>query len=145
MKINGGHNYKIDDKQLTEIINKNVKPVDSEFTIEFNIFCKIRTLKNIIIKNNPHEPTCKFNVVYLQQMGMYRLDRTDFIEERFRHQSVKKHLREEHNIALIKPTALLQSVEVLYQDRSKQELLVMEELFIDDRNLILKRRVEIEC
>ena len=31
-------NYKIDEKQLTEIIKKNVKPVDTEFSIELNIF-----------------------------------------------------------------------------------------------------------
>ena len=46
-------NYKIDKKQLTEIIKKNVKPADSEFSIELNIFYKIRKLKNTIIKHNP--------------------------------------------------------------------------------------------
>ena len=41
-------NYKIDKKHLTEIIKKNVKPVDTEFSIQLNIFYKIRKLKNII-------------------------------------------------------------------------------------------------
>ena len=47
-------------KHLTEIINKNVKPVGTEFSIELNIFYKIRKLKNIIIKNYPHKPA--FNI-----------------------------------------------------------------------------------
>ena len=51
-------NYKIDEKQL----KKNAKPVDTEFSIELNIFYKIRRKK--IIKNNHHKPTCKYNVVY---------------------------------------------------------------------------------
>ena len=65
-------------------------------------------------------------------------------EERFRqHQSVKKRLAgEEHNIALIKPNELLQSVEVLNQGRSKQELLVMEALFITDRKPPLNSQEE---
>ena len=49
-------------KHLTEIIKKNVKPkepVGTEFSIELNIFYKIRKLKNIIIKNYPHKPTFK--------------------------------------------------------------------------------------
>ena len=50
MKINGGHNYKIDDKQLTHIINKNVKPVNSEFSIEFNIFAKFEHLRILLLK-----------------------------------------------------------------------------------------------
>ena len=54
-------NYKIDE---TEIIKKNVRPDDTEFSIELNIFYKIQNLKNIIIKNNPLEPTSKFNIVY---------------------------------------------------------------------------------
>ena len=57
-------NNKIGEKLLTEIIKKNVKPVDTEFLIELNILYTIRTLKNIIIKNNTHKPTRKFNVVY---------------------------------------------------------------------------------
>ena len=40
-------NYKIDE---TEIIKKNVRPDDTEFSIELNIFYKIQNLKNIIIK-----------------------------------------------------------------------------------------------
>ena len=36
-------NYKIDEKQLTEIIKKNVKPVDTEFSIELIFFLQIST------------------------------------------------------------------------------------------------------
>ena len=38
-------NYKIDEKQLTEIIKKNVKPVERNVSINLNIFYKIRKLK----------------------------------------------------------------------------------------------------
>ena len=56
---------------------------------------------------------------------------------------MKKHLAgEEHNIARIKPNELLQSVEVLNQGRSKQELLVMEVLFITDRKPPLNSQEE---
>ena len=49
-------NYKIDEKQLTEIIKQNVKPVDSSVSLNLNIFYKVRKL-NIDIINNPHNPT----------------------------------------------------------------------------------------
>ena len=54
----------------------------------------------------------------------------------------EKHLREEHNIARIKPSELLQSVDVLYQGSSKQELSVMEALFIADRKPPLNSQEE---
>ena len=44
--------------------------------------------------------------------------------------------------ALIKPSALLQSVDVLYQGSSAQELLVMEALFIADRKPPLNSQEE---
>ena len=63
------------------------------------------------------------------------------LEERFTHQSHKKHLREEHNISRIKLSEL-RSVEVLYLGRSKQELLVTEALFIADRKSSLNSQEE---
>ena len=42
-------NYKIDEKQLTEIMKKNVKTVDSDHSIEINIFYKIRKFQSILI------------------------------------------------------------------------------------------------
>ena len=42
-------------------------------------------------------------------------------------------MMEAYNLARIKPSELLQSVEVLYQGWNKQELLVMEAFFIADR------------
>ena len=143
-------NYKIDEKQLTEIIKKNVKPVDSNVSINLNIFYKIRKLKNIIITNNPHKPTCRFNVVYQYTCNLGECNSLTYIgyteqtlEERFRqHQSVKKHIREIHNIARIKTSELLESVEILHRGRSKQELLVMEALFIADRKPPLNSQEE---
>ena len=107
-------NYKIDEKQVTEIIKKNVKPVDSNVSINLNIFYKIRKLKNIVIINNPHKPTCRFNAVYQYTCNKGECNSQTYIgyteqtlEERFRqHRSVKKHMRETHNIARIKTNRL---------------------------------------
>ena len=57
------YNYKIDEKQLTEIIKKNVKPVDTEFSIELIFFTNF-DWRILLLKNNHHKPTCKYNVVY---------------------------------------------------------------------------------
>ena len=137
-------------KQLTEIIKKNVKPVDSNVSINLYIFYKIRKLKNIVITNNPHKPTSRFNVVYQYTYNKGECNSQTYIgytehmsEERFRqHQSVKKHMREVHNVVRIKTCELLESVEILHQGRSKQELLVMEALFIADRKPPLNSQLE---
>ena len=130
---------------------KNVKPVESNVSINLNIFYKIRKLKSIVIINNPNKPACSFNVVYQYTCNKGESNSQTYIgyteqtlEERFRqHQSVKKHMREAHNIARIKTSELLESVEILHGvPCSKQELLVMEALFIAIRKPPLNSQEE---
>ena len=142
-------NYKIDEQQLTEIIKKNVKTVDIDHSIKLKIFYKIRKLKSILIRNNPHKSECKYNVVYQYNCNEGECNSQIYIgyteqtlEERFRqHQSIIKHLNEVHRVTRRKPSEL-QSVEVLHHGTNKQELLIMEALFIADRKPTLNSREE---
>ena len=53
----------MDEKKVTEILRKNVKPVDIDYSFELNIFYESRKLKCIIIRNNPHKSASKNNVM----------------------------------------------------------------------------------
>ena len=64
------------------------------------------------------------------------------LEDRFRkHQSVMKHLLDVHNMKM-KPKQILKLVEILYQGRNRQELLIMEALFIAERKPLLNNQEE---
>jgi hypothetical protein len=132
-------NYKLEEKQIANIVTKNVIPVNKDDMVQLNVFYKIGKLKNVLIKNNPHKRTAEFNVVYrytcnegeCNSRHTYIGYTEQTLQERFKqHQSVLKHLREEHNIRKIKPSDILQSVEVLYRGTGKQDLIVMEALYI---------------
>ena len=76
-------NYKFDEKQLTEIIKKNVKPVDTEFSNELFFFkfdFRILLLKITLISLHVNIMMCtnimttKWNVI----TNIYLVHRTDF-------------------------------------------------------------------
>ena len=51
------------------------------------------------------------------------------------------HILDVHNIKM-KPKDILKSVEILYQGRNRQELRIMEALFIAERKLFLNNQEE---
>ena len=129
-------NYKIDEKQLTEIM-KNVKTIDCDHSIELNIFLQNQKIEEYLNRNNPHKSACKYKVVYQYNCNEGECNSQIYIgyteqtlEERFQqHQSIIKHLNEVHRVTRRKPSEL-QSIEVLHNGTNKQELLIMEALFI---------------
>ena len=52
-----------------------------------------------------------------------------------------KHLLDVHNVKM-KPTDILKSVQILYKGRNRQELLIMEALFITERKPLLNNQEE---
>lgn len=143
-------NYKIEEKQLKDLLLKHVKPVNENDILELNIFYRIRKLKSFFIKNNPHKRNSEFNVVYQYTCNEGECNSQQYIgyteqtlEDRFRqHQSVIKHLREAHNVTKRKPSEILKSVEVLYRGSGRQELLVMEALMIAEKKPLLNNQEE---
>ena len=142
-------NYKIDEKHLNAVVKKNVTPVDKTFSIDLNIFNKGKKLKNILMKNKSYKSTSNYNVVYQYTCSTGGCNFLKYIgyteqtlEDRFRqHQSVMKHLLDVHNMKM-KRKDILKSVEILYQGRNMQELLIMEALFIVERKLLLNNQEE---
>ena len=46
--------YKQDEKQLTQIIHRNVRAADNNGKVKLNIYYKNKKLSNLLIKNNIH-------------------------------------------------------------------------------------------
>ena len=124
-------NYKLEEKQIRDIIKKNVKARNDDKQVKLEIYYKIRKLRNVVIVNNPHKRETEYNVVYqykcnkgeCQSQEKYIGYTEQTLQDRFRqHQSVLKHLKDKHNINREKPNDILQSVTILYRSSTKQEL-----------------------
>lgn len=140
-------NYKVEEKQLKTIIEKNVQPVDDNHHISLRIYYKNKKLHNLFIRNKPistNEVSDRHHVVYLyecKQAGCnakhtYIGYTTCTVGERFRSHtqtgSIKKHLVETHGITRIPKSDLLQTTKVLKTCNSVGYLRMTEAMMIKD-------------
>ena len=73
--------------------------------------------------------------------GRFRQHQSAKPTRRIKHLPSMKHLQDVHNIKM-KPKDILKSVEILYQGRNRQELLIMEAVFIAERKPLLNNQEE---
>jgi len=150
-------NYKIEEKQLRNIINSNVKPNIEDTVISLEIFYRNRKLRNLFIRNKPvktNEISDRHSVVY-----RYTCDKegcnasqtyigytTCTISDRFKmhavNGSIKTHLIQVHGINKIPKTDLIKCVDILRQCTSRQELLMTEAILIKDMKPSLNSQQE---
>lgn len=132
-------NYKVEEKQLQNIINQNIKPTPNT-EIRLLIYYKNMKLKNIVMRNKYHKPEDDFNVVYRytckvdechsSYIGYTEATLTERMRNHTQHGSIIKHLQERHNIAKQKTKELLECVQVIGRANNKSELLLMEAIKI---------------
>ena len=141
--------YKIEEKHLESIVQKNVKPIDEERQISIKIYYKCKKVKSLFIKNNPQKEKVPFNVVYQYTCNFAECNSAKYIgytEQtlygRFKqHKSVKEHLSRIHDTRFI-CKEVLDSVEILRHCNNKQQLLIYEALFIKERKPELNSQEE---
>ena len=144
----------MDEKQLSDIIQRNLAPSDYNTNIKLHIYYRNKKLKNLIVHNRFYKATEQFSVVY-----QYTCDRGEYnssqkyieytestITERMRnhaqHGSIINHLRECHSISKIKTVELLKSVKILARGATKQELLILEAFHIKEEQPSLNGQKE---
>ena len=94
------------------------------------------------MKNNLNKPAEPFNVVYMYSCDQVPCNTAQYcyvgmttttIKERFKqHLSIKKHYRENHNIN-ITGSQMIKNVQVLATLHNKQDLTLMEALYIHQK------------
>ena len=99
-------------------------------------------LKQLVINNKFHPPKEDFNVVYRYKCTQEECHSSYIgyteatVKERMRNHaqngSIIKHLREVHDIRKIATTEMMKSVEILARGNTKNELLILEALFIKE-------------
>ena len=150
-------NYKVEEKQLQTIIDKNVKPVDENSHINLRIYYKNKKLHNLFIKNKPrsnNDTSDRHHVVYLYQCNQagcnakhtYIGYTTCTVGERFRSHtqtgSIKKHLVEAHGITRIPKRDLLETTKVLKTCNSVGHMRMTESMLIKELKPTLNSQEE---
>lgn len=136
-------NYKLEERQLREIIEKNVEATDERKKVKLNIFYKNKKLSNLLISNRFHKLTEEYNVVYRYECNLEECNSLSYIGytestlvERMRnhgqHGSIIRHLREVHGIPKMKTVDLVKNTVVIGRANTRRELLLMEALLIKD-------------
>jgi hypothetical protein len=141
-------NYKQDEKQLRDVIEKTMAPSDPTEKVKLNIYYQNRKVRNLFIKNNVHnnsgDVAKRHHVVYQYScvrdscnttIPMYIGYTTCSVSERFRmhtqnSSSIKKHLQEHHGINKTTTAELLTDVKILKNSSSKTDLIFYEALLI---------------
>ena len=115
-------NYKAEEKKLHEIIEKHVKPTNSESSVKLTIYYRNRKLKDMIIKNKPKrtlDEQKRHHVVYQyscnlagcnapQYIGYTTCTLYDRFGQHTQSGSIKKHRSEKHEILRTTRRELLQ-------------------------------------
>lgn len=146
--------YKQQEESLKCIIGKNVIPVNTEKKVTLNIYYKNKTLKNLLIVNNPHkmEPELRSHVVYQyvcskeacmasKYIGYTECSLTLRMRNHAQNGSILKHNLEKHRHK-ITTNEILSDVEILRQFNSKDELIIAEALLIKEHNPSLNGQLE---
>ena len=140
-------NYKQDEHQLKNLIQRQLKPATNNSKISLIIFYKSKTIKNLFIKNKQfshNDIGSRHHVVYqyaCTKQGCSTLQNNCYIgytecslTDRFRthtqnKSSIKKHLLEVHDIQRIKTVELLEDVKILKTGNNLTDLLFYEALY----------------
>ena len=152
-------NYKQDEKQLKEILNKNVYPANTDSKIKLIIYYKNRKLSNLFILNNTHrkeQPVadqhhCVFQYVCNRDgcnaAQTYIGFTTCSIASRFQYlirnsSSIKKHLKGVLNIDKVAMADLIPNVSIVKYSSDKRDLMFYEALLIRENQPTLNSQVE---
>ena len=141
-------NYKVEERQLEDIIKKHVHTTNEEKVLKLSIYYKNKKLKNLFIKNNiannNNDHTQRHHVVYqytCDQGGcntphQYIGYTTCTLHERFKMHtqtgSIKRHLQECHAIPKIPRKQLLAATKILKYCPKRRNLIMTEAVLIKD-------------
>lgn len=140
-------NYKTEEKQLEQIVQRNIHPVTPTDEIKLIIYYKNRKLKDLFIRNKPRiqqvNTSDRHHVVYeysctrdgCSSAPKRYVGYTEAtIWERFgmhtQTGSIKKHLVEEHEVNRIPRRDLIKDVKILRTCSSKRDLVFTEAILI---------------
>ena len=142
--------YKQEEKSIQKAIDYNIKE-KQDYTILLHIYYKNKKVKNMFVKNNQFKATEQHNVVYeylcneghcSNVRNSYIGHTTTTIKERFKqHSSIKKHYRESHN-RNITGSEMIQNVNILAHQHNKQELIILEAIFIKEHRPTINTQAE---
>ena len=144
-------NYKKDEKALREIINVNVKPVNSSDIVNLVIYYKNRKTSNLIMKNNPTpspDTLKKRNVVYLfkcpimscthEYIGMTTMRLSKRMSCHAQEGAIFSHFRQCHNVTPVRDT-FINNIEIIDSNSDNKRLRFLEALHI------LERKPSLNC
>ena len=140
-------NYKMEEKQLTSIISKYVKPVEEDNNqVDLRIFYRNKSLKSMLIRNRPtttSQISNRDHVVYRYKCTQEGCNASQYIgyttckiDERFRNHaqtgSIKKHHIEKHGATRVSKNDLIESTSILRSCQSKGRLRMTEAVLIKE-------------
>ena len=150
--------YKQDEKQLTQIIHRNVRAADNNGKIKLNIYYENKELSNLLIKNNIHKSKTNIeNRHYLLYQYFCKRDgceaapyigyTTFTLKNKFKmhtqnSSSTKKHLAASHNIAKVTTAVLLSDVKVIGYSIDKRNLIFLEAILIKNKTPTINSQKE---
>ena len=150
-------NYKVEEKQLSSIIDKNVKPTNEDDKLKLIVYYKTRKLRELFIRNKPISPKTianRHHVVYAYSCNLegcnaspkYIGYTTCTVDERFKmhaqNGSIKKHLVENHGMTRTPKNDLVSSTKILGSSNNKGRLRMLEAIMIKDMKPSLNSQEE---
>ena len=139
-QMNG--NYKKDEKILKDIINRNVKCVQSDNKLKIIIYYKNNKTSNLVIKNNTmpkptpletanvvYKFTCNIQHCKAEYVGHTRLSLEKRLQAHSYNGSIKNHYKESHNSNITKEI-LRENTTIITKEQQPKNLAIKEALFI---------------
>ena len=151
--------YKQEEANLKKIISDYITPTDADDRIQLNIFYKNKKLRNLFIKNNPHnnlnnnDVMEKSRAVYMYEcdkqecqpctsyIGYTECTLKDRIRNHAQNGAIRSHNLEKHKLK-ITTNEIAQCTKVLRQLNTKEELTIAEAIYIKFHNPILNGQRE---
>ena len=150
-------NYKVEEKQLSTLIDKNVKPTNEDDKLKLIVYYKTRKLRELFIRNKPISSKSianRHHVVYAYSCNLegcnaspkYIGYTTCTVDERFKmhaqNGSIKKHLVENHGMIRTPKNDLVSSTKILGSSNNKGRLRMLEAIMIKDMKPSLNSQEE---
>ena len=149
-------NYKTDEKQLKNIIQKYIKPVVAEAPVTLVIYYRNRKLGNLIISNKPRGTRNledRHHVVYQYNCNLEGCQAPAYIGyttcslyDRFgmhtQRGSIKGHMVESHNILRTPRRDLLSCTKVIAANADRRKLIMTEAVLIKENKPSLNSQEE---